>query len=57
MLAVRENIPVGMMLYNAAEDAGPVIRLIRSAKPLTTVRPGEIVRGEVSVYDMMKLLS
>jgi len=56
MLAVRENIPVGMMFYNAAEDAGPVLRLIRSGKPLTTVKPGEIVRGEASLYDMMKSL-
>jgi NAD(P)H-nitrite reductase large subunit len=57
MIAVRGDIPVGMMFYNAAEDAGPVIRLIRSGKPLTTVKAGEIVRGEASVYDMMKLLS
>ena len=57
MLAVRGDIPVGMMFYNAAEDAGLVIRLIRGRKPLTTVKPGEIVRGEASLYDMMKLLS
>jgi nitrite reductase (NADH) large subunit len=57
MLAVRENIPVGMMFYNAAEDAGPVLRLIRRRKPLARIKPEEIVSGEASVYDIMKLLS
>jgi NAD(P)H-nitrite reductase large subunit len=57
MLAVRENIPVGMMFYNAADDAGPVLYLIRRRKPLAKIKPEHIVSGEASVYDIMKLLS
>jgi nitrite reductase (NADH) large subunit len=54
MLALRENIPVGMMFYNAPEGAGPVVNLIRRGKPLSPGLPEAIVRGEASMYDLIK---
>jgi NAD(P)H-nitrite reductase large subunit len=54
MLAMRENIPVGMMFYNAPEGAGPVVNLIRRAKPLSPGIPEAIVSGEASLYDLIK---
>jgi nitrite reductase (NADH) large subunit len=54
MLALRENIPVGMMFYNAPEDAGPVVNLIRRGKPLSPGIPEAIVSGEASLYDLLK---
>jgi nitrite reductase (NADH) large subunit len=54
MLATRENIPVGMMFFNAPEDAGPVVNLIRRGKPLARGLPEAIVRGEATLYDLLK---
>jgi NAD(P)H-nitrite reductase large subunit len=54
MLAMRENIPVGMMFYNAPEGAGPVVNLIRRAKPLSPGIPEAIVSGEASLYDLLR---
>ena len=54
MLAMRENIPVGMMFYNAPEGAGPVVNLIRRGKPLSPGIPEAIVSGEASLYDLIK---
>jgi nitrite reductase (NADH) large subunit len=54
MLAMRENIPVGMMFYNSPEDAGPVVNLIRRGKPLSPGLPEAIVSGEASLYDLLK---
>jgi nitrite reductase (NADH) large subunit len=54
MLAMRENIPVGMMFYNAPEGAGPVVNLIRRGKPLSPGIPEAIVSGEASLYDLLK---
>ena len=57
MLALRENIPVGMMFYNAPEGAGPVVNLIRRGKPLSPGIPEAIVSGEASLYDLIKNLT
>ncbi len=57
MLAMRENIPVGMMFYNAPEGAGPVVNLIRRGKPLSPGIPEAIVRGDASLYDLIKNLT
>jgi nitrite reductase (NADH) large subunit len=57
MLAMRENIPVGMMFYNAPEGAGPVVNLIRRGKPFSPGLPEAIVNGEVSLYDLIKNLT
>jgi NADPH-dependent 2,4-dienoyl-CoA reductase/sulfur reductase-like enzyme len=54
MLAVRENIPLGMMFYNAPAEAGPVVSLIRRGKPLSPGLPEAIVNGEASLYDLLK---
>ncbi len=54
MLALRENIPVGMMFYNAPEGAGPVVNLIRRGLPLARGLPEAIVSGEASLYDLLK---
>jgi nitrite reductase (NADH) large subunit len=56
MLALRENIPVGLMFFNAPEDAGPVVNLIRRGKPLARGLPEAIVNGEASLYDLLKNL-
>ncbi len=56
MLAMRDNIPVGMMFYNAPEGAGPVVNLIRRGKPLSPGMPEAIVSGEASLYDLLKNL-
>lgn len=57
MLAMRENIPVGMMFYNTPEEAGPVVSLIRRGKPLSPGIPEAIVRGEASLVDLIKNLT
>jgi NAD(P)H-nitrite reductase large subunit len=54
LLAMRDNIPVGMMFYNAPEGAGPVVNLIRRGKPLSPDLPEAIVNGEASLYDLIK---
>jgi hypothetical protein len=54
MLALREDIPVGLMFFNAPADAGPVVNLIRRGKPLARGLPQAIVKGEVSLYDLLK---
>jgi nitrite reductase (NADH) large subunit len=54
MLAMREDIPVGMMFFNAPKDAGPVVNLIRRGKPLSSGLPQAIVRGEASIYDLLR---
>lgn len=54
LLAVREDLPVGMMFFNAPADAGPVVNLIRRGKPLAHGLPKAIVNGEVSLYDLLK---
>ena len=54
MLAMRENIPVGMMFYNAPGGAGPVVNLIRRGKPLSPGLPEAIVNGEASLYDLLR---
>jgi hypothetical protein len=54
---MRDNIPVGMMFYNAPEGAGPVVNLIRRGKPLSPGLPEAIVSGEASLYDLIKNLT
>jgi nitrite reductase (NADH) large subunit len=54
MLAMREDVPVGLMFFNAPEDAGPVVNLIRRGKPLSSGLPQAIVRGEASLYDLLR---
>jgi NAD(P)H-nitrite reductase large subunit len=54
MLAMREDVPVGLMFHNAPQDAGPVVNLIRRGKPLSPGLPQAIVRGEASLYDLLK---
>lgn len=54
LLAMRGDVPVGLMFYNAPEEAGPVVNLIRRGKPLTRGLPQAIVRGEASLYDLIK---
>lgn len=57
MLAMREEIPVGMMFFNTPADAGPVVNLIRRGKPLARGLAEAIVNGEASLYDLVKNLS
>jgi NAD(P)H-nitrite reductase large subunit len=54
MLALRDNVPVGMMFFNTPADAGPVMNLIRRGKPLSSGLPQAIVNGEASIYDLLK---
>jgi NAD(P)H-nitrite reductase large subunit len=54
MLAMREDVPVGMMFHNAPADAGPVVNLIRRGKPLARGLPQAIVNGEASLYDLLR---
>jgi NADPH-dependent 2,4-dienoyl-CoA reductase/sulfur reductase-like enzyme len=54
MLALRDNVPVGMMFFNAPADAGPVVNLIRRGKPLAPGLPKAIVNGEASLYDLIR---
>ena len=56
MLAMRDNVPVGMMFYNSPAGAGPVVNLIRRGKPLSPGLPEAIVSGEASLYDLLKNL-
>jgi nitrite reductase (NADH) large subunit len=57
MLAMRDDVPVGMMFYNAPEGAGPVVNLIRRGNPLSPGMPEAIVSGEASLYDLIKNLT
>jgi NAD(P)H-nitrite reductase large subunit len=55
LLALREDIPVGMMFFNAPADAGPVVNLIRRGKPLARGLPQAIVNGEASLHDLLRI--
>jgi NAD(P)H-nitrite reductase large subunit len=54
MLALRENVPIGMMFFNTPADAGPVVNMIRRGKPLASGLPKAIVNGEASLYDLIR---